>query len=165
MNQNQDNIFLLEENGTPQNSLQNLYIFEREHGPIVGTIHRLEVKTMSESSAFFFDDGHIHNTLGLSLYDKSKDAIKIVALKAALCRIPLLSQALEGITVLEFIEREDVQEFIENDNLTIVFIFRPVSGSGLEIRPLIDSKGYTALDNAMQKLLDAENNEVIEPIS
>ena len=162
MLQNTDNPFLLPEDGNPKNSLSNLYALEREHGPIVGAFHRVEVKVMAESTSFFFDDGHVHNCIGFSIIDKD---IRTIHLKAALCRIPILSQAIEGPFITELIEDDEIQESLVDNSNTLVLVFRPMTGSGVEIRQLVESKGYAGFDFAVQKLLDMENNTIIEPVS
>ena len=146
-----------QETGDARISLENFIWLRRMHGPLSGAIHRI-TPTLLQSTLLFFDDGHVHEALGLECGNMGE---KAQALKAIVQTIFLAGSKLEG-SILATMSADDETKKRLKDGETICFIMRPSSKNILQLSS-INSNGTKTMDLAIETIASDGDTFCLEP--
>lgn len=108
------------ENGSAERSLTNFVILERQHGKLVGIIHRI-FDDGSQSPMLFFRDGHVHEATGLASGEGEKAEIfteilsQVCGGHAYVCAVPFMGS-----------EHDKFFEKAKREKTSIYYCFPPI---------------------------------------
>lgn len=144
------NSIIMEENGDPAISLNNVLHKINTDGLIVGMIHKIiqENDKKEEITQIFYFKGAVHTARGFSIFSEENQITKFLAFKTIIDMIPLLNQMIESIPVLQ----------IGNQN-NYTIVYRVTEN---KILPIIKTSiGYQALKQCME-ILEENDDNIIE---